>query len=309
MKIALSIAGLILTITLIIAVPSYLQDVRAGEEKLSAYQTSTIATPIVPVEYYRTGQGEPLLISHGITGGFDQGLGLAESYIGSGFDLIAVSRLGYLGTPLPKNASPDIQAEVYKDLLDKLNIEKTYVFGTSAGATSAIKFAMMYPERCSGLILVSSNVPSDVKMPPRLVMQSVFGSDFIFWSAVKIGRYNMLPIAGVPAAIITNLSRPEKQSLLNNTVMSGFPVSSRTKGIINDMYVSNPDINNNYAFEQISVPVLMIHAKDDPLCSYEGALVVAERIPDIKLVSFEQGGHLILGNEKVVQQEIAAFIK
>jgi len=119
----------------------------------------------------------------------------------------------------------------------------------------------------------------------------------------------MLPMAGVPKAQIKDMTRQEKDALLNDIVMSGFPISSRTKGVINDMYVSNPDINNNYAFEQIKVPVLMMHAKDDPLCSYECARSMADKIPNIEFVSFEKGGHLILENEKVVQRKIAGFIK
>jgi pimeloyl-ACP methyl ester carboxylesterase len=53
-----------------------------------------------PIEYAVLGEGPPLLSVHGAGGGFDQGLDLAESLARSGFRVIAVSRFGYLRTPL-----------------------------------------------------------------------------------------------------------------------------------------------------------------------------------------------------------------
>jgi len=58
------------------------------------------------IEYLREGEGVPILVSHGINGGFDQCLGLSELYVGNDYEIIAVSRFGYLGTPLPKNHLP-----------------------------------------------------------------------------------------------------------------------------------------------------------------------------------------------------------
>ena len=308
MKKIFVIAGILLIFILVIVIPKYLRELHSAQKKVSTYLPFTVQTPIVPIEYYRTGNGYPILISHGITGGFDQGLGLAKNYIGGEYDLIAVSRFGYLGSPIPEDSSPDAQADVYKHLLDKLNIDKTFVFGNSAGGTSAIKFAMKYPDRCMGLILVSSNVPSDGTLPPKPIMRAVFGSNFIYWSITRLLGDNMLPSVGVPKSILKDLTRQEKDVLLNEVLMGGFPISLRTKGVINDMYVSNPDINKGYTFEQIKVPVLMVCAKDDPMCPYKSALMVSKSVPEIKFVSFENGGHLILGHEKEIQGEIANFI-
>ena len=310
MKKILIILVLVLIIILIIVIPKYLGEFSSAQKRISTYVVNRVNTPVAPIEYYRTGKGSPILISHGITGGFDQGLGLANLYIGSGYDLTAVSRFGYVGSPLPEDSSPDAQAETYRYLLDELNIDKTFVFGNSAGGTSAIKFAMRYPDRCLGLILVSSNVPTNeaAMMPPKPLMKVVFGSDFIYWSFVKLMHDNMLSVVGVPKPMTGILSRQKKDELINDIVMGGFPISLRTNGIINDMYVSNPDINNNYAFEQIKVPVLMIVAKDDPLSSYEGALTISKKIPNIEFISFEKGGHIILDHEAEIQRKIKAFI-
>src|SRR6188768_505767 len=67
-------------------------------------------TPCGPIEYAVAGEGSPVLVVHGAGGGFDQGLDLGASFARSGFRVIAVSRFGYLGTPLPADAGVIAQA-------------------------------------------------------------------------------------------------------------------------------------------------------------------------------------------------------
>src|SRR4030042_2832877 len=84
----------------------YRRDIGAAYQRLEAIERQTFQTACGPIEAAIRGQGEPVLISHGIAGGFDQGLGLAEVHLSEGMQAIAVSRFGYLGTPLPEKARP-----------------------------------------------------------------------------------------------------------------------------------------------------------------------------------------------------------
>lgn len=69
--------------------------------------SSLIETANGPIEYAEAGSGSPVLFIHGAGGGFDQGLDMAEPIAAAGFRLIAMSRFGYLRTPLPQDASPE----------------------------------------------------------------------------------------------------------------------------------------------------------------------------------------------------------
>ena len=86
------------------------------------------------------------------------------------------------------------------------------------------------------------------------------------------------------------------------------PVSPRARGALFDMYVSNPDINSGYPLEGITVPVLIIHAEDDPLASYDNARAMAERIPSARLFTVESGGHMLLGHAETIRSKIEAFL-
>lgn len=67
--------------------------------------SQVIRTNSGPIEYTTVGDGYPVLVVHGAGGGYDQGLILAQ-FEGDDFRRIAISRFGYLRTPLPANASP-----------------------------------------------------------------------------------------------------------------------------------------------------------------------------------------------------------
>ncbi|HEX6301479.1 MAG TPA: alpha/beta hydrolase [Acidimicrobiia bacterium] len=66
---------------------------------------------------------------------------------------------------------------------------------------------------------------------------------------------------------------------------------------------------NDYPIEQITVPTLILHSKDDPLASYDAAVQAAERIPGARLVGLDSGGHLGLGQTERVRDAIAHFLR
>jgi pimeloyl-ACP methyl ester carboxylesterase len=60
--------------------------------------------------------------------------------------------------------------------------------------------------------------------------------------------------------------------------------------------------------EEISVPTLIINARDDGLSAFQNAARAAERIPGAQLLALEGGGHMLLGSEDLVGQEVARFL-
>ena len=156
-------------------------------------------------------------------------MGLAGMYLGAGYRLLYVSRFGYLRSSMPDAPSAKLQAEAYKDLLDFLGIDGVFMLGNSAGGPAAIRFAIHYPEKCKGLILISSAVPEPSSaLPPKPVARALFGSDFLYWCAIKLFGKNMLKMF-VPGSVWRALSKAEKTNLVDEILLSGLPMSSRTK--------------------------------------------------------------------------------
>ena len=172
----------------------YQRDIRQARERVAA--GSRIAqTPCGPIEYAVTGDGPPVLVVHGSGGGYDQGLDFGEPLTTHGLRVIAVSRFGYLRTPLPADASAAAQADAHACLLDALKVRGAAVIGASAGAPSAMQFAPRHPDRCSALVLVvpaafvprADGAPS-MKTPAwtAFLFDTALRSDFLFWAAPRI---------------------------------------------------------------------------------------------------------------------------
>lgn len=152
----------------IITAIRYKADIKKAYDRLDSYQAESINTEFGQLSYIDAGRGEPVLISHGIFGGYDQGYLSINSILGEEYRLIAPSRFGYPGSNLPTKPSPENQAKAYIELLDELNIEKVFVITTSAGGAPGIKMAIDYPSRVKGLVLLSSGMPTAPKILEKL---------------------------------------------------------------------------------------------------------------------------------------------
>jgi pimeloyl-ACP methyl ester carboxylesterase len=309
------LAGVLAVAVIPVAVLVYSRfrrDMRAARARLESAGSRVVDTTCAPIQYATLGEGAPVLAVHGIFGGFDQGLVVAQGNVGEGFNFIAPSRFGYLGTPLPENASPEGQADAFACLLDTLGIEQAAVIGTSAGGTSVIQFALRHPERCSALVLFCSAAPGEVEtgLPPEPAARTMFRSDFLFWLLTTYFGSSLSSIMGVPPGFELT---PEHEASVAEVMTTILPVRPRAEGVLFDMFVSNPDIAagdpDRYPLEEIAAPVLIVNAVDDPLTLYANARAAAERIPGARLVSIEDGGHLFLGHQEQVRSEIAAFLK
>ena len=293
-----------------VAFGRYVRDIRQIRSRVER-GGSLVETAVGRIEYAEAGSGEPLLMIHGAGGGYDQGLLVARD-LGPGFRIIAPSRFGYLGTPVPDDSSPAAQADAHAALLDRLGVEKCVVAGVSAGAPSAIELALRNPDRVSALILLvprtydpSQSIGVDEAFQSQMVLRLVETSaDFLFWTAMRLSRASVVRFLGVPPEL--EAAAPEEDRARVTEVMrSILPLSKRVRGITVD---SNADLAP-WPLERLRMPVLIVSARDDLYRTLPGARFTAGGIKQAKLKILESGGHLMLGQGGQVRQWIAEFLK
>lgn len=88
-------------------------------------------------------------------------------------------------------------------------------------------------------------------------------------------------------------------------------MTPRKAGVQNDNKFTNPDLMDHYdeyVLESITVPTLILNAKDDPMAKYEIAVAMHSRIPDAEIKVFEDGGHPLFNHGNEVRQTITEFI-
>jgi pimeloyl-ACP methyl ester carboxylesterase len=292
-----------LALLVLVVITGYSGRMKAEQLRMASFHPKMEQTAHGPIEYEIRGEGPVVLISHGITGGVDQCFGLASTYLmQEKLQILAVSRFGYGRSSMPEAASPAEQADAFQALLYALGIKNVHVVGNSAGAAAAIQFAIRHSKQCLSLLLVSSNFPNDAVVPPKLIMKMIFGSNFVYWATISLFGRGMLGMAGIPPKLLTEMEKSERKRIVNDILFSGLPIRAKTKGILNDLYLSNVDMNKGYDLSKIESPVLIVHAKDDPARNYTFAERTCALIPNCKLIAVESGGHLLLGSEKIVRE-------
>lgn len=271
-----------------------------------------------PVEYATTGQGPAVLVLHGALGGYDQGLLMAETLETQDFQFVAVSRGGYLRTPLETGRTPTEQAAAYVALLDELGIEKAAVIAASGGGFYALEFALRYPERCWGVVLLSANTqhPTETsasvsETPWGIFFRSMLTSDFAQWGFFSVARLS--PATFIPALEQNPewqarlLNDPQKLDWFMRLFASTQPPSLRLPGAMNDgeqlrSFAPYPTPAN-------PPPALVIHGTADlvPLADAEHVL---QYIPTAQIIWVQDGDHWnMITHQAELAPQIVEFLK
>jgi pimeloyl-ACP methyl ester carboxylesterase len=268
------------------------------------------------IEYAVAGAGSPVLVVHGAGGGFDQGLAFGQPLIDAGFQVIAPSRFGYLRTPLPADASPAAQADAHACLLDTLGLARVAVFGGSAGSPSAMQLCLRHPQRCSSLSLAVplAYAPRDPALSAagtsplvESVIEAALSSDFVFWAASKLARETVVQlILATPAADVRAASASE-QARVRRVLREILPIRERAAGLLNDGAIARS--LPRYELERLYVPTLVISVEDDLFDTYRNARYTAEHLPRARFVGFATGGHLWVGHQDALWQEVLSLLQ
>ena len=287
----------------------FLRDLRRARARLVG-RSKTIATPFGELEYALLGEGEPVLVIHGAGGGFDQSLDMLGPLAELGYRLIAPSRFGYLRSASPADPTSAMQADAYALLLDRLGVQQADVVAVSAGAWSALQFAVRRPDRCRALVLV---VPAPLTPPQAndalaAFVRAMFGSDFLAWPMIRLAP--ILPAAtrailGSDPALV-RAAEPSERARARQILDRLLPVGPRRAGMAFDLgSAANPE---PCAIDKIACPVLTISAADDAFGTAARAKAIAAGVANGAAVIYPSGGHALIGDYEEARDEIVAFL-
>ncbi len=312
-RLAISGAGA-LSLMMVLVGWQFYTDLAAARGRV-AIGSTVIDTPCGLIEYQEAGTGPPLLAVHGSGGGFDQGMAFVAPLTTRGIRVIAMSRFGYLRTPMPANPSAEAQADAFVCLMDELEVPTAAVMGGSAGALSALQVAVRHPDRVSALILLvplgykpAGEANSAEPMAPwvEATMMRVIGSDFMFWSAMHIARNRIIAtVLATPPGLLATASLDE-QARINAMLNAILPVSARAAGLRADTAASKAMTPVDLSL--VKAPTLIISARDDGYGTYASAAYMAGQIAGARFLGFETGGHTWVGHNDEVMAAIAALV-
>lgn len=293
---------------------AYSAAIARAEAMVAPELSKVIVSRFGDIEYAEAGAGAPLLMVHGTGGGFDQGLFFARRFSEAGYRVIAPSRFGYLRSAFPDDPSSENQADAFVDLLDALGIERIAIAGGSAGALSALSFAIRHPTRCAALLplvpasYVPRNTPVQSVPPDQMRMaMAALRSDFLFWLAITTLPDLLTEALLATSPALVKAARREEQARARHILQSILPVSRRADGLLNDaLLAGNPA---PMALETITAPTLAVSYEDDGFGTAAAARYIGERVPGAKVHVYADGGHIGIGHDDESFVLIDGFLK
>ena len=312
-----SMSAVILTVALIAGLLiwwRFNQDMKLAAVRI-AQASVLVSTRCGPIEYQESGTGLPLLVVHGSGGGHDQGMAFAGALAQHGIRVIAMSRFGYLRTPMPADPSPAAQADAHACLLDALGITRAGVMGGSAGGPSAMQMAIRYPDRVSALVLMvplawkpAALAASTPALPPLVetILMNLVGSDFLFWAGLHVARNQLIKVVLATPPEQVAAASPQERARVNAMLENILPVSARAAGLRSDSAMGKS--LGPYALELIRTPTLVISTRDDGYGTYASAQYTASQIGSAKFIGYERGGHVWVGHDDEVRIEILKLL-
>lgn len=236
-------------------------------------------------------QKAPIVLLHGI-GSNSSGWRYVLDAFGSSHRVIAWNAPGYILSDNFVSDAPSSQqyADALAAFLDALNIDSTFLAGSSFGSMIASTFAARYPARVKKLVLSGSSRGlrwlSDEERAKRMKMRGAAISDGGL--ALAENRWAAL-LSANPSPTAIRLT----QEVLKATNKRGFLQSARA--------LDGTDVLDFAA--RITAPALLIVGNEDRVNPPEISEAIHRAIPKSRLVRLEGVGHLpkIEAPERVVK--------
>lgn len=226
--------------------------------------------------YEEAGQGEPLLLLHGLTSShamFKKEL----AHFQSEYRVITLDARGHGLSEKPESYTLGEHIEDVKALLDYLEIAKARVLGISMGSYIAQGFTITYPERVEKLVLVSAKSNGKTSSMQELFARhadELEGLDFqekinqaskyIFHNLTIVGKW--MNEVGTDETVLT-----QAQQAAANQALEGFDFRSE--------------------LPSVAIETLVISGTHDGLNPPERGKEIAELLPQATFIEFEKSGH------------------
>ena len=271
-------------------------------------------TALGQAEYVELGKGPAIVTLHGAMGGYDQSLILAQTIGHPSYHYIALTRPGYLGTPLSSGASPAAQGDLIAALLDTLGIAQAGIIAVSGGGPAALQFGLRHPERCQGLVLVSTTANKvDTDIPFSFnVMKFLARWPWFVKRFQQRAEQDLAAVAGRsiqdPEILKRTINDTQVWPLFSTMLLSTYHrMGERIIGTENDIHISR---TATYPLEDLQKPVLVVHGTQDRLVQFDqNAKLYQRRLPQVELLAVEGGEHVaIFSHRNIVREKVTAFM-
>jgi len=255
--------------------------------------------------YQTAGEGEPLLLVHGIT---------TYSFIWrriipklkTNYKITAVDLLGCGASDKPLDIEYSIinHARLLKEFVEQTDLGKVHFIGHDIGGGIGQRFAVEYPEFLTKLTLINSVGYDYWPVQPIVIMRTPIIRQFAM-AALDLGSFRMIVKRG--------LYHKENLTL---ELMDLFWKPMKTKEGRKAFLHFAASLNNKHLLEienelkNLQIPVLILRGSHDPYLSWDIAARLHNDIPGSRLEIIRNSGHFMQEDEpEKIVQALTKFIQ
>lgn len=226
----------------------------------------------------RSGAGEPLILLHGL--GMSSALWKNQAPVFSRhFHTVAVDLRGFGQSSRPDGPGDyaiDILAEDIAVLIERLELGRCHVLGTSMGGFIAQALALARPDLCRSLVLC--HTAPRMSIPPDIL-------------ARRVEALSNMPLEEY-AGIVVEQACSGSASRELRTWIAGLIARNDKRAYTRVMTEGLRDFDAGAGLGGIGLPTLVITGEHDRVLPREGGEEIARLIPGASLVEIEGVGHL-----------------
>jgi len=245
------------------------------------------------VDYKVQGEGEPLILIMGLTGGKDHWFFQMRSFR-KHYRVITFDNRGTGNTTINTGEFYNIRAMADDTigLMDYLNIDKAHILGMSLGSLIAQELAINYPNRVKKLILVAAYAVGEEMREISEGMRSALGLEEDYSEEEARNALNNMDITRFFTRV-TALSFNKRWCRL--IFVSTTKIYAKAKrlpcqGIMGQIQAS-ANCETLSKLHTIEAPTLVLVGAEDRIMPPHASDVIASKIPNSKLVKVEGGSH------------------
>lgn len=260
----------------------------------------------VYVELSGAADAPPLVLIHGFGGSLYSWRKVAPELAAAGFRVIALDLpgFGYSGRPRGRHAyTPEGQAETVAEVLARVGVpagEAVHVAGHSFGGGVALALAAARPELVRSLTLVDSTLPAFSRAPHA------------DWPLYRPVTYLLIRTLGLRRVFVraalekafhddTRVTRELVDAYRDRLLLRG--PAGAYRGLTGPL----PRERLAVDLSKVAPPTLVVWGEDDALIPVRAGRKAAETIPDARLVTIPDCGHLPM--EECPGELVAAMVE
>lgn len=233
------------------------------------------------LNYKREGQGEPLIIIHGLFGNLDNWQTLGKKFA-ENFDTILVDQRNHGHSPHSDEFDYDYMASDLIELVEELDLSNVNIIGHSMGGKTAMRAAQLRPDLFEKLIIVDIG-PKGYPMHHDMILEGLHAIDF-----------NVVNSRGKANEVISAYIQDEgvKQFLLKNLYW-------KEKGVLDwrinlEVITKNMDkIISQLPPDEVDIPTLFIRGEKSNYIIEDDYTDIFMQFPNSDIETIYNAGHWI----------------